>query len=56
MTNMSLSGASRGGARGAGAPHIFRPSKAWKAENIFLDPLPPPPPLSQGLDPVLDYT
>ena len=50
MTNMSLSGASRGGARGAGAPIFLDQTKAWKAENIFLDPHPPPPPLSQGLD------
>ena len=53
MTTVSDPGEGPGG---PGPPIFLDQTKAWKAENIFLDPHPPPPPLSQGPDPVLDYT
>ena len=53
--------------RGSGSPTIFRPNCGPRCrKNLFLEPHPPPPlskglydrvtPLSQGLDPALEYT
>ena len=50
----NYSGGSRGGAR---APPLFLDQTVARgAEKIFFWNPPPPPALSQGLDPVLDYT
>ena len=48
------SGGSRGGPKGGPPPPIiFRPNWGPKGRKKFLLPLPPPPPLSEGLDPPL---
>ena len=42
---------------GSGSPTIFRPNGGpGGRKNLFLEPPSPPPPLSQGVDPALDYT
>ena len=50
------SGGSRGGARGARPPLLFLDeTEAQRAEKNFLETKPPPPPLSEGLDPPLHH-
>ena len=54
MQLIDYSGRSKGGARGARLPLFLDQTEARMAEKNFLRDRPPPP-LSQGLDPALDY-
>ena len=61
----NYSGGSRGGYRVIRPPLLPPKIEAPRAEKVFLEtvlrplpppPNPPPPPLSEGLDPALNYT
>ena len=49
------SGGSRGGVWGAGLPYFWTKLRPVGLKNFFWEAGPPPPPLSQGLNPALHY-